>query len=414
MSQQIFSHSFDNGLVLVAEAMPWLESAAFALWVPTGCIYDPPGKSGLSNLLCELIQRGCGSRDSRTFVEDLENLGADCSGAASLMYLSFGGAMPAEALPDVLNIYTDVVRKPHLPEDQLDDARQVCLHEVRSLDDDPPQKMMQQLRLRHYGDPLGRSSIGTEADLTSITIDDIRQHFKKLVQPRGALLSVAGKFEWPKLKETVANLLGEWQGSGATIWKEQPPPRGYLHIPHEGAQTHVGVGYDSIPYSHPDYFQSRAAVGVLSDGMSSRLFEEVREKRGLVYTVYASVHSLKDRGAIFSYAGTTTERAQETLDVLSAELRKLTKGIEPNELKRLKARIKSSLIMQQESSRSRAGSIASDWYYLGRIRPLDELHAILDALSVDSINRYLASNPPGAFTTVTLGAKELEVGRAVS
>lgn len=412
--QQIFSHSFDNGLVLVAEAMPWLESAAFALWLPSGCVYDPPGKSGLSNLLCELIQRGCGNRDSRAFVEDLENLGADCSGAASLMFMSFGGGMPAEALPEVLGVYADLARRPHLPEDQLDDARQVCLHEVRSLDDDPPRKMMQQLRLRHYGDPLGRSSNGTEADLNSVTIDDLRQYFGKQVQPEGALLSVAGKFDWPKLKETVGQHFGDWRGTVKTTWTEQPPQRGYLHIPHDGAQTHVGVGYDSIPYAHRDYFQSRAAVGVLSEGMSSRLFEEVREKRGLVYSVYASAHSLKDRGAVFSYAGTTTERAQETLDVLSGELRRLAKGIEPNELKRLKAQIKSSLIMQQESSRSRAGSIASDWYYLGRVRPLDELHGILDALSVDSINRYLAANPPGAFTTVTLGAKELEVGRAVS
>ena len=123
-------------------------------------------------------------------------------------------------------------------------------------------------------------------------------------------------------------------------------------------------------------------MGVLSDGMSSRLFTEVREKRGLCYTVYASCHSLKDRGSVICYAGTTTERAQETLDVMFAELVRLEQGIQPDELHRLKARIKSSLIMQQESSTSRSGSIAADWYYLNRVRTLDELGAIIDGSDV--------------------------------
>jgi predicted Zn-dependent peptidase len=174
------------------------------------------------------------------------------------------------------------------------------------------------------------------------------------------------------------------------------------------------LAYTSIPYPHPDYFQARGAVGVLSDGMSSRLFTEVREKRGLCYTVYASCHSLKDRGSVVCYAGTTTERAQETLDVMYGELVRLEQGIEPDELNRLKARIKSSLIMQQESSVSRSGSIAADWYYLNRVRTLDELGAIIDGLTCESINRYLAAHPPRDFCAVTLGAKPLEMPRAIS
>jgi predicted Zn-dependent peptidase len=114
------------------------------------------------------------------------------------------------------------------------------------------------------------------------------------------------------------------------------------------------------------------------------------------------------------YAGTTTDRAQETLDVLLAELYRLAAGIHPDELARLKARIKSALIMQQESSSSRSGSIAGDWYYLGRVRTLDEIGAIIDGLSCDSINRYLAANPPRDLRIVTLGQKALEIPHAVS
>jgi predicted Zn-dependent peptidase len=125
-------------------------------------------------------------------------------------------------------------------------------------------------------------------------------------------------------------------------------------------------------------------------------------------------HSLLDRGSVFCYAGTSTERAQETLDVLLAELNRLAQGIEHDELRRLKAQIKSSLIMQQESSRARSASIAGDWYYLGRVRTLDEISGIIDGLTCQSINAYLAEHPPRDFTIVTLGEDKLEAPGAVS
>ncbi|MEX0978312.1 MAG: insulinase family protein, partial [Pirellulales bacterium] len=165
---------------------------------------------------------------------------------------------------------------------------------------------------------------------------------------------------------------------------------------------------------HPDYFQAWGAVGVLSGGTSARLFIEVREKRGLCYSVYATMHTLLDRGCVLCYAGTSAERAQETLDVLLSELVRLAEGVEAGELNRLKARMKSSLIMQQESSTARSGAIARDWYHLGRVRTMDELSRLLDELSCQSINAYLAAHPPGDFTIVTLGPQPLEVPRGVS
>jgi predicted Zn-dependent peptidase len=164
-----------------------------------------------------------------------------------------------------------------------------------------------------------------------------------------------------------------------------------------------------VPYSHPDYFDAWAGVGVLSGGMSSRLFTEVRENRGLCYSVYASYHTLRDRGAVLCYAGTSADRAQETLDVTLDQLRRLKAGITLSELDRLKARIKSSLIMQQESSASRSGAIARDWYHLGRVRTLTELGETIDRLTCESINRYLAAKPPQDFTVVTLGPSPLTV-----
>lgn len=407
MPQKIHSYELSNGLTLVAEEMPWLESAAFALLIPAGCACESPDKLGLASLTCEMAQRGAGERDSRQFIAALENLGADTSASVSIAHTSVGGAMPAESLPQVLALNADLVRRPHLPEDQLEDARLGCLQEVRAVEDDLAQKTMQQLRLRHYAEPWGRSAQGTEPTVTSLTNADVRHYFETLYSPRGAILSVAGKIDWPQLKGHVENLFSGWQAGAAASIQETPPPKKYHHLTVESNQTHIGIATGAVPYSHADYFQIRGAIGVLSDGMSSRLFTEVREKRGLVYTVYATCHSLRDRGAILAYAGTTAERAQETLDVMLAELNKLYDGITSDEIDRLKGRIKRALIIQQESSSSRAGSIALDWYYLGRVRTMVELSRIIDGLSAETINAYLAANRPRNYTIVTIGQNPL-------
>jgi predicted Zn-dependent peptidase len=409
VTQKIHHHRLTNGLTLVAEEMPWLESAAFALLVPAGCSAEGGGQLGLASLTCEMAQRGAGSRDSRQFISDLENLGADSSASVSVAHTAFGGAMPAESLPQVLAIFADAVQRPHLPAEQLEDARLGCLQEVRAVEDDLAQKTMQTLRARHYADPFGRSAQGTEPTVASLSMADVRKFFETRYSPTGAILAVAGKIDWPRLKSRVEELFAGWAAAENAAMCEAPAPRSYLHLPVESNQTHVAIALDALPYSHPDYFQIRGAVGVLSDGMSSRLFTEVREKRGLVYTVYAMCHSLRDRGAILAYAGTSEERAQETLTVMLAELKLLFDGITPDEINRLKGRIKRALIIQQESSPSRAGSIALDWYYLQRVRPMTELSRIIDALSADSINAYLAANRPRDFTIVTIGQEPLTI-----
>ncbi len=409
VTEPIQIHEYENGLTLVTQRMDWVESAAFSLLVPGGCARDPRPLLGLANLTCEMVQRGCGARDSRQFVCDLENLGVDHSASVSNAHTSLGGAMPAEKLIEAIAIHADLVQRPHLPADQLEDARQACMQEIRALEDDLAQRAMRELRLRRYGDPYGRHSQGTLEALRRITLDDVRRFFADTYRPNGAILSVAGKIDFPRLRDEVGCRFADWAASPVPCQAELPGSGTPCHIPHESNQTHITISYESVPYAHPDYYQARAAVGVLSDGMSSRLFTEVREKRGLCYAVYAVCHTLRDRGSVFCYAGTTAERAQETLDVVIHELRELAAGVRPDELQRLKARLKSSLIMQQESSSARSSSIAADWYYLGRVQTLDEVGRIVDQLTCDSINHYLADHPPADFLVVTLGPRELEL-----
>lgn len=388
-----------------------VESAAFSILVPAGAGHDPVGLVGRASLTSELLLRGAGDRDSRQLVNDLDNLGVERGESVSTVHANFGGATLAENIHAALAIYADLLRRPHLPEDKLEACRQVILQELYAVEDEPAHKLMQELRRTHFAPPYGRPPQGEIEGVEALSIDDARECFIAHYQPRGTILGVAGKLDWPRLKEQVGELLGDWPEMTASELPAAQSRSGRVHLDYDANQTQIGIAYDSVPYRHPDYYHASAGVGVLSSGMSARLFTEVREKRGLCYSVYASYQTTRDLGAVLCYAGTSAERAQETLDVTLAELRRLTLGIEEDELARLKARVKSSLIMQQESSSARAGAMVRDWYHLGRVRTLDEIGRIVDGLTRDGINRYLAEQPPRTFTIATLGPAELRAER---
>ncbi|NIL98762.1 MAG: insulinase family protein [Planctomycetales bacterium] len=401
-------------MTLVAEPMMWLESVAFTFLVPVGAVYDTAERSGLSNLTCEMALRGCGGRDSREFIQALEELGVEGGESVGVSHTNLRGATLAKNLGPALAIYADLLRDATLPELELEQGRHVAVQELRSVEDDPAHKVMMELRRSHYPQPWGQPHQGDMPGLTTITIDEIRAQYRSGYRPNGTILGVAGRFDWDPLRQTVDRLLGDWEATDRCEPKTGRLHSVQKHLHHQSNQTQIGIAFPSVPYSHPDYFQAWGAVGVLSDGSSSRLFREVREKRGLCYAVSASTRSLKRLGSVFGYAGTTSNRAQETLNVMLEEMQKLGDGIEIVELNRLKARMKSSLIMAQESSLARSGAIARDWYYLERVRTLDEIGRLVDELTPDSINAYLTDNRPSRFTVVTLGPHPLEIPREIS
>lgn len=406
---EILSHKRGNGMVLIGEPTRSMESAAFTFLAPAGCCFDPPERAGLAALTSEMMLRGAGPRDSRTWVSDLENLGVERGESVGVAQSTYHGATLRDNVYAAIGLFADLLRQPHLPADQLEAGRSTCLQELRAIDDEPSHKLMIELRRRQYPDPWGRSSHGEEAALKSTTIDDVRKFHARHYRPDKMILAVAGNFDWRRLCDEVEQLFGDWEPLDVAEppARDGRPPENY--IPFKSNQSHVGIAYPTIPYKHPDYFQAWAAVGVLSSGSSSRLFTEVREKRGLCYTVYASLHTQRDRASVLCYAGTTAERAQETLDVTVDELHKLGRGIEQNELDRLKARIKSSLIMQQESTSARSGALGRDWYHLGRARSLDEVGKLVDGLSAETINAFLDKNPPSDLLVVTLGPEPLKM-----
>jgi predicted Zn-dependent peptidase len=408
VSQDIHVHRFANGLTLLAERMEHVRSAALNFLVPAGCVYDPPTHLGTGSVLSELITRGAGERDSRELTLALDNLGLDRDESVGSMHMRFWAATLARSLPAALEIYADILRRPHLPEEEIDAVKSLAYQDLQSLEDEPRQKVLVELRRRHYSPPLGQDRRGTVAGIESLSVRDLRSHYRRFFQARGTILSVAGNIDWEPLRDQVGRLFGDWEGNAEPALKLGALPDRRAHLDKETTQTQIALAFASVPIGDPDYYAALGAVNVLSGGMSARLFTEVREKRGLCYAVWASYQTFKDRASILCYAGTTNERAQETLDVTLGELRRLSDGIEAEEVERVQAGLKSSLIMQEESTSARAGTLASDWYYLGRVRSFDEIQAAINGLTPDGIVAHLRRCPPRDFTMVTLGPRPLE------
>lgn len=407
MAQEVYQHTFANGLTLLAERMDHVRSAALNFLVPAGYVHDPADSPGTATVVAEMITRGAGERDSRELSLALDNLGLDRDESVGAVHLRFWGATLARNLPAALTVYADILRRPHFPDDELDPVRALALQDLQGLEDEPRQKVMVELRRRHYPHPLGNDRRGTPEGLERLTAEKVRDHYRKVFRPRGTILSVAGNVEWGPLRDRVGELFGDWQGGPEPALNLRPAPGGTAHLTKDTTQTQIAIAYPTVPFGHADYYAAQGAVQVLSGGMSARLFTEVREKRGLCYAVWASYQTFKDLAAVVCYAGTTNERAQETLDVTLQELHRLKDGVEGEEVERVRAGLKSSLIMQEESTSARAGALASDWYYLGRVRGLDEIQAAVNALSPDQIVGHLRRHPPADFTIVTLGPQPL-------
>lgn len=394
-------------MTILVQPMPWLRTAAFSLAIRAGVDIEPALQSGLSGLTCEMVQRGAGSHSSRELVSIQDNLGMDRSSGVSTSTTNFGASMPAESLREAIALYADVVQNPHLPTDQLEDAKLMSLQEIRANEDEPTHRVMQRLRQMHYGTILGRSTHGTQEGITQVNQDDVRLYFESHYQSKGSILAVAGNVEPEQVYHWAEESFGHWQPKEPPEMAKASGEPGYDHVTSGSSQTHIGFAFETIPYGNPDYFRMRAGIGILSDGMSSRLFDRVREQQGLCYTVTASCHSLKQHAGVFGYAGTTPERAQQTLDVTLHEIKHLTDDLTNAELERWQIRIQSLLIMEQESSASRASSLASDYYQVGRPITTKELESAIESLTIDQVRDYWQVNPPRDFRIVTLGPNRL-------
>ncbi|ADV63947.1 processing peptidase [Isosphaera pallida ATCC 43644] len=400
----------DNGLALLVETMPQVRSAALTLLVPVGAAHETEGRDGSAAMLCEWIIRGAGQRDSRQLLAALEDLGVNYGKSASTFHTALTASTLAANLPPALEILADVLRRPRLDPVEVEPIRDLALQSLQSLEDDPGGLTMVELRRRHYPCPWGRQAVGTREGLAATTPDDLSALYHRGFRPNGLILAIAGAVEFDAIAPLVERLLGDWQP------RPDPPvirrDRGPLvsHLSKETQQTQIGLAWPSVTPADPGYYYARALTTILGGYASSRLFTEVREKRGLCYSVTASYETHKEQAAILVYAGTAANRAQETLDVTYQELLRLRRdGVESAELDMMRANLKTRLMFQQESTQSRATALTADYYHLGRVRTPEEMAQAMAELTPETVAAHAAALPIDSPTLVTLGPAPLTV-----
>jgi predicted Zn-dependent peptidase len=402
-------HRFANGLTLALEEQPWNPGVSAVLLIPAGATTDPPELSGAASVLESWLWKGTQKRSAQELAGALDALGVQRDGGAGSEYTSLVFSFLADALAPVLAIYAELLRQPAFPLEGFAQALALAHQELASLEDRPARKLSLRLRREVFESPHGQSVLGSEETLAALTPELLESEYHRRYSPNGAILALAGGLEFETTKAMVAEAFGEWSGSEPEFPEVVLTPVHSLRIDKSTAQAQIGLIYPDIGPEDPDFYTDRLALQILSGGMSSRLFTEVREKRGLVYSVSARPTSMKGFSYIYAYAGTTPERAEETLQVLQSEIEQMSAGVTADELERAKVGLRAGLVMQQESSRARAQIMAGDLFLMGRVRPLEEVEQKILALDLQTVNHFLATHLYRDPWIGTLGPASLEL-----
>lgn len=406
-------HALGNGLQVLLQRMPNLRSVGLSLVLPVGTADERSDRLGTASMLNELMQRGAGRRSSRQFLEDLDFLGVERDSAVSTFYSSFSAAMVDKVAAETLEIFRDLVCEPHLPAGEVDEVKALAAQDLAGIEDEPTRKCFRLLRRLRYGDDYGRHPSGDEDGIEATTHKDLQQLFARRVGPRGSILSIAGNIDFDSTLGLINDLFGGWSGGPGAPSGTVAAASAYSHLPEPTNQTHIAAAWDIPGFDDPDYYASRALLSILGDGMSSRLFTEVRERRGLAYAVSASTMTVGNICAALVYAGTTENRAAETLEVITEVIASLADSLTDDELMLFRSRLILGLTIEQESAAAQAGQNASDWIHLGRLENRREIFAAYDALTTDDLRRVAGDRSLRNRTLVTLGPAPLEVIDAV-
>ncbi|MFM9994659.1 MAG: M16 family metallopeptidase [Phycisphaerales bacterium] len=410
---RITTTTLDCGTPLVVERIAGVRSVSLTWLIPAGTASEPADRLGIAGIWAELLMRGAGARRSRELADALDRLGLARSTDAGGTHLRLAATTTGDRLADSLPILADMVLRPRMDEDAIEPTRDLALQSLESLADDPHERAAVAARDRHFPTPFNRSPHGSREGIEAVTRDDLLRGWAERARPGGCIVAIAGDADADAAARVLNRELKGWSGAAPAPRPVGTPPRGYQHETDETNQVQIILVHDAPPEPDPRSILERVAVSVLSGGMAGRLFTEVREKRGLCYAVHAGYSSGKEFGAVSADVGTTPERAQESLNVVVSELKRMMGpvssggGILREEFDRAIVGMKSRLVFSGESTGARAGALAYDLHRIGRARGLDELEAEIAGVTLDAVNAYLASRSLGRVTIQTLGPAPL-------
>jgi len=406
----ITPRTLDTGMRTITERIGGVRSAGMTLLLPCGAAVDPEDALGRAAMWSELLFRGAGGLDSKQQADAFDAIGASRGVEAGSRFMSISAATTGDRLVEALELVAQMVKNPRMSGDSVDPARRLCLQAIESLRDDPQQRAVYAARERHHPEPLNRTGLGTIEGLTALDRARLFGDWKDAAGGAHAILSIAGAIDPDEISDAVDRLFGGFGDGSSVAEAGGTPPRGFAHEKDDSNQVQIVLVHDGPRAADPDNALERVVASVLSGGMSGRLFTEVREKRGLCYAVSASYRGDRDTGTTTAYVGTTPERAQESLDVLTAELLRIQTPegrITPEEFDRAVVGLKSRLVFGGESTSARASASAADTFKLGHARTLDERAEEIDRVTLDQVNGYLSRRDLGRVTIQTLGPEPL-------
>lgn len=397
------------GIELAVLPLPERHVVSFQIRVLAGAADDPPQRLGISRLVTETIDKGTQKRSGRELFDAFDAIGARVSSGTGVETATYSCTVLPEHFEKAMALHAEMLASPTFPDDASQVNVQLAQQELIALEDDA-HGLTEKLLNRHaYGSVLGRSPLGEKETLTGITRDHLVELWKQFYHGGRILLAVAGAVDPQSVREVVEREFGglgsaEQAGRAHAAIEFSPGTRHHMK---ELKQEQIGICWPGVDVTHDDYPTQSLIIGVLSGGMSGRLFTEVREKQGLVYWVGAWQESPRGGGMLFLGASTTPERCDKTYNTLLREVDRLAEDLEEDELERAKTGIVAGTETRGDATRSRCAELASDLFHYGRPRSREEKIARIMAVGLDDVRRYLHEHPRDQLCVLTLGPKAL-------
>ncbi len=374
-----------SGLLVVTDAMPHLETASLGIWVGSGSRDELPDEHGVSHLLEHMAFKGTSRRSARQIAEEIEAVGGDLNAATSIETTAYYARVLKADVPLALDVLSDILSDPSFDPEELQREKNVIVQEIGAAEDTPDDLIWDRLQETSFPDqPVGRSILGTPTTVRSFDRTRLSTYLTRNYRAPDMLVGAAGAVDHRAIVEEVERRFASFTGPAAPA----PEPARFVGGSHVESrdleQVHVALALQGLPQRDPNLYSLQVFTNVLGGGMSSRLFQEVREQRGLCYAIYSFHAPYSDTGMFGLYAGTDAADLAELMRVVVGEINAAAETISEAEVARAKAQMKASLLMALESSGARAEQLARQMFAWGRPIPLEELVGRIEAVTVES------------------------------
>lgn len=399
-----------NGLRVITDRMPWVETVAVGVWVAAGTRHETANLNGISHLLEHMAFKGTARRNAQAIAEEMDNVGGQLNAYTSRDHTAYYAKVLKEDLPLAVDILSDILLNSVMDADELAREQHVVVQEIYQADDTPDDIIFDHFQATAFPDqPIGWPVLGKEPLVRAITSQGLKDYMATNYGADNMVISAAGQIDHDVFVALVEKAFADLPAKTAVHETPGVYKGGDYREKRKLEQLHLVLGFGGLPYDDPDYYNLGALSTLLGEGMSSRLFQEIREKRGLVYTVYSASQSFSDTGLFSIYVGTGRGDLPKLIPVLCDEVSKVQDAVGADEVKRARAQIKSGLLMSLESPSSRCGQHARQMMIYGRTIPTAEMIAKVDAVDAAGILRAAGRVFQSAPTLTALGdAKSLD------